>query len=448
MGGEFATEVLVEARGVGAEVVAVLTEQTGEVLLVLRQAVAVIVVVVVVEVGGVRAKDGAVGDHLAVAVFPTIGHPIAIGIDVRGVAPAALDGGVGGRIGVGAVALLAIPDTVEVGIGVPGVGGEDLIDPGGVILRGALEGVRPLISQRIANQVAGAALELLGSGEAICVNINGTVISSLGNDIGAQANIGFPAVRATVAIGICTLRVNVVAALDVVVELLTVREGNGIYCVTESRELVIDIACGMQNRIGPSGAEVEAEGLVDLEVTDDARLAGDFGHEGVGVRPGGHIVLAIGPGDGLLVGGQGHIRGVSRGIAQQVEAIALVVIVVDRRGEGRIGIRIGRGTRGGRIVRVNRSGRGHRGLEEVVEGGVGLDDGPGEEVVIRVAVSVVLAVEVEGIEVGTNFPTIEHPVVIGIAVDGIGADGELFGGDEAVVIRVSCSAGGIGIEGR
>ena len=288
--------------------------------------------------------------------------------------------------------------------------------------------------------MTGAALELLGGGEAIEVPIHSAILRA-GDGVGAQAHIGFPAVGAAIAVGIGILRIDVLAALDVVVELFAVGEGDGIDGIPEGRNLVAN-GGGIDHRINPGRAEVKAEGLVDIEVADDARLGRHLCHERLGILPGGHIILAIRPGDKLRVTTQRHARRGGEVVAQEVEAVSLVIVVIrgiDRRREGRIG------SRTGRIIRIGHS---HRGLEEVVEGGVGLDDGPGKEVIVRVERRVVLPVEVEGIEVGTDFPAVEHPVVIGIAIDGVGADGELFGVHKSIAIRVSRCARGIGVKGR
>ena len=189
----------------------------------------------------------------------------------------------------------------------------------------------------------------------------------------------------------------------------------------------------------PAGERVEAEGGVDLEVADNLILRQHLQEERSISAPTRYVTLPVVPRDrgvGRRDGvAQDEVRGVlGNFVGNHPEDAALVVEVV---GSVR---QVGEGRSTRCVDRAD--------LEEVVEVGIGAHYGVGIVVVVRVQLGVVRVVvrDVKRIQAVGNFPAVDNPVVIRVAVNRIGTGGDFLDVREPVVIRVLGAVGGVGVE--
>ena len=387
---------------------------------------------------------------LSEAELPAVGDAVAVGVELVGVAAAAVGVAVGG----GAVdeegAFLGVEDAVAVGVGVPRVGGQELVGPGGAadVVHRVGEGGGPGAGGLVGvfdEEVGHAAVELLRGGEAVAVLVGAGVVA-----VGDEADVVLPAVGDAVVVGVGALRV-VGVAEDVVhrhavprrvavsaahgaVELLDVGVGGGVHC-GEAPELRQVDHGGGQAAV-PAGARVEAERLVDVEVLERHLLA-DF-----------HVAGRLGgPGLHVLEGGGGQERevGLRHGVG------AGEIVLVDGAEEAGLVVIEGHAVVGQAQRGLRGQGVGLEGVhaEEVVVGGVEVERGHGVVVAVGVGAAVV---GVGGVQAEGVLPAVGDAVAVGVAVDGVGAQGDFLGVAQAVVVEVAgvVPAEGVlqGVEGR
>ena len=248
-----ADAVLVEAGGIGAEIVAVLAEEGRQVFLIVGQAVTVVVQAAVV--GIERIGRGRVGP-LEPAVFPGVGHAVAVGVHR-------------GRIGAAAggnqqrAAFVAVPEAVKIRVRIIRVAGQELVGP-------------PLRTVLGEEHVG----EFLDAGQAVVVGVaeQGLVPGLAGGRdvvVAVAGRVERPAVRNAVAVGVGRLRIGrpaddiihgIVIRLalgtdDSGEEFLAGREGAGVAGA--------EAAADLRRLPGadPSRHRVETEGLIDFVVT-------------------------------------------------------------------------------------------------------------------------------------------------------------------------------------
>ena len=345
----------------------------------------------------VNSRSATEGRSLTIGIFPSIAHTIAIGIRIVRVATTTSDVTATFRDGVTIlilrVAFLTVPKTVEVRIRIPGVSRSRLI--------------RPTRERTIGI--------FLSTGQTVTIQVARTVCSAVAcGRIGVEVHIESPTIRHTVAIGIGIRRIQGVATEQARVVFFTRGEGSRID--------------SLERRCGASG---ETKGTIDVKVTQDAVLGIHF-QEDRGF---------IFPYDVILFLSLSKLH-FSRLIFALAFSHVSNDIFVEETNHVVFNVIVSRLRFGGVLPFCALFGQGH--LEEVVIVRIEAHFCTSEEVVVGVHFRVICAIvgDVARIEIVLHFPTIRNPVIIGIAIQGIGANGEFFQVGQAVVIGIGSDCGG------